>query len=589
MDSEKGAPQTFPDPEKVAHGTGSVAGNSAEEMYGPALKKVWRKIDYYILPVVSMFYLLSFLDRTNFANARVAGLQKDLNMSNTQYSIALTVTYIPYIFAELPSNLMLKAVGPNLMLPTMLTLWGIVTTLQGIVHDYTGILVCRFFLGLCEGGVFPGLVLYLSFWYPRQQLQWRFVALPFSPSPHRLPLTTSLPRISAFFSTASLSGAFSGILAFGIIHMDGVGNRPGWAWIFILEGLFTVAFGITAYWTLPRSPQHAKFLSEKEKEYVVRMLKETGATGGDEETDKFSWREVGMAFRLPQVWMLAVIFFFDGVLIYGLAYFTPSIVAGLGYTNANAQLFSVPPFTAAFFVTIVGSYISDRCGVRGYVSMFSGVLAIIGFAIYLASPDFHVKWGSLFFSISGAYSAAPALSTWGANNTFPYTRRATAIAIGFIMTNSGGVLATWLLGTISPAPLYTKATITLLAFSVGMVVVTGCNVVYLKRENRRKEETRRMRRREEEKRGLGDRSAWDSEVSRHPIMLEYKSCVDSQTHTQAIVHIYLYWYPSALPPFDTESRYFNVKYSYGVHANLKVKDLRGGDLVSEDLDLIPRL
>ncbi|KAG6815558.1 hypothetical protein H0H87_000568 [Tephrocybe sp. NHM501043] len=487
MDSQKATSQAFPDPEKVTEGTSSIADSSTEAIYDPTLEKTWRKVDCYVLPVVAMFYLLSFLDRTNFANARIAGLQKDLNMTNYQYSIALTVTYIPYIFAELPSNLVLKAVGPNLMLPTMLTLWGIITTLQGVVHNYAGILACRFFLGLCEGGVFPGLVLYLSFWYPRQQLQW---------------------RISAFFSTASLSGAFSGILAYGIIHMDGVGNRPGWAWIFILEGLFTVLFGITAFWTLPRSPAHARFLTEKEKTYIVAKLKETGATGSDEETDSFSWREVGMAFRLPQVWMLAVIFFFDGVLIYGLAYFTPSIVAGLGYTNANAQLFSVPPFTAAFFVTMLGAYISDRYGVRGYVSIFSGILATIGFAMYLASPNFHVKWGSLFFSISGAYSAAPALSTWGANNTFPYTRRATAIAIGFIMTNSGGVLATWLLGTISPAPLYTKATITLLSFSVGMVVLTGCNIVYLKGQNRKKEERRRLGKREEEEKGLGDKSAW---------------------------------------------------------------------------------
>ena len=129
----------------------------------PALEKVWRKMDLYVLPVVAMFYLLSFLvshllhyvegksfmlpqDRTNFGNARVAGLQKDLKLTNKQYSIALTVTYVPYIFAELPSNLLLKvceclvlefrtneaqAVGPDRLLPVLLTLWGIVTTSQG--------------------------------------------------------------------------------------------------------------------------------------------------------------------------------------------------------------------------------------------------------------------------------------------------------------------------------------------------------------------------------------------------------------------------------------------------------------------------
>ncbi|KNZ82101.1 hypothetical protein J132_08284 [Termitomyces sp. J132] len=434
-----------------------------------------------------MFYLLSFLDRTNFANARVAGLQQDLKMTNNGYSIALTVTYIPYIVAELPSNLVLKAVGPNLMLPTMLTLWGIITTLQGVVKNYAGLLACRFFLGLCEGGVFPGLVLYLSFWYPRRQLQ---------------------SRVSAFFSTASLSGAFSGILAFGIVQMNGVGHRPGWAWIFILEGLFTFLFGLSTYITLPRSPAYARFLNEKEKAYVMSRLRETGATGFNEEVDAFSWREVGQAFTLPQVWFLALIFFFDGVLVYGLAYFTPSIVAGLGFINANAQLFSVPPFAVAFVGTVITSYISDRYGCRGYVTIFAGVLATVGFAMFLAVKSVHVKYGSLFLSITGAYVAAPALSTWSANNAAPYTRRATAIAIGFIMTNSGGILATWLLGSLSPPPLYTKATITLLIFSILMIIFTILNIVFLTFQNKQKAEIRATTSRENEKPGLGDHSAW---------------------------------------------------------------------------------
>jgi predicted MFS family arabinose efflux permease len=98
--------------------------------------------------------------------------------------------------------------------------------------------------------------------------------------------------------------------------MNGIGHRPGWAWIFILEGLFTVVFGLCSYALLPRTPSHARFLNEKEKAYVVAQLRETGATGRDENADDFSWREVGQAFTLPQVWMLAIIFFFDGALFY---------------------------------------------------------------------------------------------------------------------------------------------------------------------------------------------------------------------------------------------------------------------------------
>ncbi|CAA7268901.1 unnamed protein product [Cyclocybe aegerita] len=453
----------------------------------PALERVWRKLDMWILPVVTMFYLLSFLDRSNIGNARVAGLQKDLKMTNKEYSIALTVTYVPYIAAELPSNLLLRIVGPDLMLPTMLTLWGIVTTLQGVVRTYHGLLACRFFLGLLEGGVFPGLVLYLSFFYPRQRLQW---------------------RISAFFSAASVSGAFSGLLAFGIINMNGIGHRPGWAWIFILEGLVTFAFGLISFALLPRSPAHARFFSQAEKDYVITKLREDGATAKNEASDRFSWREVGMAFTLPQVWMLAIVFFFDGTVLYGLAYFTPSIVQGLGYTASRAQLMSVPPFAVAFFLTMIGAYISDRYRCRGFTSMFSTLLCVIGFGMFLGSAKHHIQYASLFFSIPGTYLAAATLSTWSANNATPHTRRATAIAIGFIMTNSGGILATWLLGSLSAAPRYILATRVLLAFSVLMVVISGLNTWYLWDQNKKKAETRRNSTIAQEKPGLGDRSAW---------------------------------------------------------------------------------
>jgi len=102
------------------------------------------------------------------------------------------------------------------------------------------------------------------------------------------------------------------MLAYAIINMNGIGKRPGWAWIFILEGLFTFLYGLISYFLLPRSPAHAGFLTEDEKLYIISKLKEDGATGKDDSTDDFSWREVGMAFKLPQVWMLALLFFFAG-------------------------------------------------------------------------------------------------------------------------------------------------------------------------------------------------------------------------------------------------------------------------------------
>lgn len=188
--------------------------------------------------------------------------------------------------------------------------------------------------------------------------------------------------------------------------------------------------------------------------------------------------------------------------------FTPTIVGSLGYAGSTLQLMTVPPFAVAFVVTIIAAYISDRYNCRGYMSMLTSLLCVIGFAIFLKATSQKVQYGSLFLSIPGVYAGAPCLSAWSANNAAPHTRRATAIAIGFIMTNSGGILSTWLLGYLSPAPRYTSAIRTLLIMSIFMVVFSGVNVAYLKSENRKKAAIRARMSRNEEARGLGDKSAW---------------------------------------------------------------------------------
>ncbi|KAJ6503584.1 major facilitator superfamily domain-containing protein [Mycena sanguinolenta] len=421
-------------------------------------RTVWRKLDIWIIPIVTLFYLLSFLDRTNIGNAKVAGLLKDLDMTPKQYSIALTVTYVPYIVAELPSNLLLKAVGLSLMLPTMLTLWGIVTACQGTIKTYGGLLACRFFLGLLEGGVLPGLVLYLSYFYPRLRLQ---------------------TRINAFFSAASLSGAFGGIMAYGIINLSGKHGHSGWQWIFIIEGAITVAIGLSGYFLMPDTPDHPRFLNEEEKSYIKAKLKEDGAIAGDD-ADVFSWIEVVRAFTSIHVLLVAVMCFTGGT-------FHPVNSPISWIHRSKAQLMSVPPFSVALVVSVITSWISDRYQCRGAVTVFCSVLCTVGFGMFLGSENHKVQYGSLFLSIPGIYSLAPTVSTWNANNSAPHFRRSTAIAIGFIMTNSGGILATWVLSTLSAPPRYTMGTKLLLIFSVIMGFFAVLNIVYLKRENSKKQ------------------------------------------------------------------------------------------------------
>ncbi|GAA5861034.1 hypothetical protein JCM1840_003058 [Sporobolomyces johnsonii] len=454
-------------------------------------KKAVRRLDASILPLCALVYLLSFLDRSNIA--KIAGLQKDLKLTSHQYLIAITTTYCPYIVAELPSNLLLKRVGAHIMIPTMVTLWGITSCLTGLCQNFGGLVAARFCLGLLEGGVFPGLVLYLSMFYRRHELQ---------------------TRISLFFSAASLSGAFSGLLAAAIINLNGKGGQAGWRWIFYLEGLFTALFGIVLFFFLPRTPQHSRFLTPSEKAHIARRLALDAPPGAADSADHFSWSEVKMAATSPQVLLLCVALWGNGLTLYAMSYFQPlshtkTIVATFGYTTIQTQLLTVPPFICAFIVTLFNGWFSDRYRQRGTCVIAMSLLAMVGYIMFYKSLKTSVRYTALFLAVTGVYATAPALITWLPNNSAGHYRKATAVAFGFVMTNSGGIASTWLFPT-QQAPRYETASRTLLAMSILTGVFAALNLVYLRRANRKKAERR------EQDGGKIDAASWAVEGDRHP-------------------------------------------------------------------------
>jgi len=217
-----------------------------------ATKALIRKIDYHLIPFLALLYLLSFLDRTNIGNARLDTLEKDLNLTGLQYNDALAIFFPFYVAAEVPSNMAMKRFRPSIWIPSIMVAWGVCCTLMGIVKNYEGLLAARVFLGIAEGGLFPGVTYYITMWYKR----------------HECGL-----RMAIFFSAATAAGAFGGLLARGIVEMRGVGNRPGWSWIFILEGLLTFVIALIAYWAMHDYPATAKFLTEPEREEVLARLK----------------------------------------------------------------------------------------------------------------------------------------------------------------------------------------------------------------------------------------------------------------------------------------------------------------------------
>ena len=164
-------------------------------------------------------------------------------MTGQQYNLTLTIFFISYSLFEPLTNVLLKRLRPSIFIPIIMILWGIVMTLMGLVHNYQGLLAARWFLGITEAGLFPGVAYYLSCWYKRSEFGI---------------------RMAIFFSAAAVSGSFGGLLAAAITKMEGVGNKPGGAWIFILEGIVTVLFGAASFYMVHDFPDNAKFLTDSE-------------------------------------------------------------------------------------------------------------------------------------------------------------------------------------------------------------------------------------------------------------------------------------------------------------------------------------
>ncbi|KAE8417797.1 major facilitator superfamily domain-containing protein [Aspergillus pseudocaelatus] len=442
-----------------------TASTLADEHNGINEKALLRKLDMRLLPPLTILYLLSFLDRSNVGNARLEGLTTDINMTGNQYLTGLTLYFIGYVLFEIPCNIVLKRTTPRIWLPTLTLVWGIVATLLGVVQNYAGYLVSRTALGIAESGLFPGVVFYLSMWYKRNEQHY---------------------RVALFFSAASLAGAFGGVLAWGIAHMRGVGGYNGWRWIFILEGLATVVMSVIAYFWVYNYPSTAEFLSEKERAFIQFRLRNDNDSMRDE---KFTWSGVLDAFKDPKVWLYGLGFHTMSLPMYTLSLFMPTIIKELGYTAAEAQLLSVPPYAVAFVLTITVAVLSERTRRRAPFIMGSTALACIGYIILLTDHRPGVSYVGTIFAAAGIYPAVAIVLSWPANNVSGQTKRAIANAMQISIGNLGAVLGTQLYRT-ETSPRYYLGHGFSLGYLVANIIVVGILWQVLRRENIRKAEVR---------------------------------------------------------------------------------------------------
>lgn len=340
-------------------------------------------------------------------NARLAGFERDLDMSGYDYNLVLSVFYISYILFEIPSTAMCKWMGPGWFIPATSLGFGICSIFTAIVRTKAQACGVRFLLGIFEAGMFPGIAYYLSRWYRRSELAF---------------------RLAMYLVMAPLAGAFGGLLASGILQLESFGGLRGWQMIFAIEGIVTVGLSIIAFFTITDRPSTARWLTKDETELCITRIK-SERVGTASVLDKMDKVKLLRGIINPVTISISIIFLFVNVTVQGLAFFAPTIVRTI-HPRASVvqqQLYTVPPYLVGAFFCIAFSLLSWKMDRRQIIISISAPLGIAGYTMFLASTDANVRYGATFLVTSSVFALGPLTSAQASANVVSDTARNSAI------------------------------------------------------------------------------------------------------------------------------------------------------------------
>ncbi|MCM3847842.1 MFS transporter [Pseudonocardia sp. DR1-2] len=389
---------------------------TATEGEGVLVSTAVRTATKRLIPLLALAYLLNYIDRVNVGFASLT-MNADLGLSAAAYGLGAGLFFIGYFFFEVPSNVILHRVGARIWIARIMVTWGIVASSTAFIQGEIGFYVVRVLLGIAEAGFFPGIILYLTYWFPRVE-RARIVAL--------------------FFLAVPLSSVVGGPLSTWLISVgDGaLGFDAGWRFMFFVEGIPAVLLGIAVLWLLPDRPTRARWLpADQAVALEERIAAEDAAAAGQD-------RGVAAALRDGRVVALSVVYFGIVFGLYVLAFFLPQIVAGFeqqfgaDYSLVEVGLITAVPYAIASVTMVLWARHSDRSGERGLhvaVPAVVGAVAIAG-ALYMDSPL--LVMACVTVCAIGVFAAIPPF--WALPNAF-LTGAGAAAGIGLI--NSFGNLS----------------------------------------------------------------------------------------------------------------------------------------------------
>jgi ACS family tartrate transporter-like MFS transporter len=338
--------------------------------------RVFAKCAWRLIPFMSLLYLINVIDRTNAGFAALT-MNKDLGFSPAVFGFGAGIFFIGYAFFQVPANLMLEKVGPRRWMFCIIAAWGLLSASNALVHTPTSFYVVRFFIGSAEAGFFPGMLLYLNYWFPRR----------------------NLARFTACFMIANPgSGVVGGPLSSVILGMDGVAGVHGWQWLFLMEGLpaFLLSFAVLVL--LPDAPARASWLTSDEKHAIaVRLAAEEPAGRPD----------LWPALRDLRVLSLGIAYFTFNASIYGVILWLPQIVQSMGFSNAATGFVVALCYLMAVPALVLVGHSSSKRGERFWHVVLPWLLAAASLAVAGVVQSNAIHLAALGLGLIGSYAGLP--------------------------------------------------------------------------------------------------------------------------------------------------------------------------------------
>jgi MFS transporter, ACS family, tartrate transporter len=352
---------------------------TAEQDQAALESATMRKVGLRLIPFLVLCYFIAYVDRVNVGFAALT-MNADLGLSATAFGIGSGLFFVAYVLCEVPSNLALEKVGARLWIARIMITWGLVGAGSAFVTGAYSFAAARFLLGAAEAGFFPGVILYLTYWFPKQY-RARIVAM--------------------FMIAIPLSSFFGSPISTALLTLDGMGGLRGWQWLLIMEAIPAVLLGLATLVVLPSKPREARFLTEAEKNWLEgRLESERQAAAGGHAGHGSIWS----VLIDKQVWLLAVIYAGSSATSNTLSLWMPQILKSFGLSNFQTGLLNMIPFGIASVFMIFWGLRADKTGERIWSTALPLALTATGFALTLTTDSLPVTLVLLSLVLLGNYA-----------------------------------------------------------------------------------------------------------------------------------------------------------------------------------------